>query len=45
MCRSSLRPVLNVPGEPRDTEEFEEIRTTIKSFRLVYCSYSKNIRK
>lgn len=29
MCRSSLRPVLNVPGEPWDTKEFEEIRATI----------------
>lgn len=29
MCRSSLRPELNVPGEPEDTKEFEEIRTTI----------------
>lgn len=30
MCRSSLRPVvLNVPGEPKDTQEFEEIRTKI----------------
>lgn len=44
MCRSSLRPVLNVHGEPKDTNEFEEIRTTILSFSLVYCSYSKNIR-
>lgn len=32
MCHSSLRPVsLNVPGEPKDTKEFEEIRTTISS--------------
>lgn len=32
MCRTSLRPVLNVPGEPEDTKEIDGVRTAVIHF-------------